>query len=251
MTLRTGIVLAISLFSSCLFAAAAQASAQPSDGFPLQQGTFWIYECGTSRKEFHSPPVQQSLSWKMEILESLRQHDLVIALLRGHPDDLPGAREPQAGYYLIVAVRNTEFYLVAPPRSQELFQRLKQTQPPWAPLVQGQGRLFLELPLIPGRGFPTEEAADAKSGPHRPGFDSWLVLKRMRLRVQGLKSNVPLDSAEQYSLSYGLNKSEKKVDFVPGVGITEYDYHGYSGVPPAHTEWKGLCKLIQFHRGDP
>jgi hypothetical protein len=73
----------------------------------------------------------------------------------------------------------------------------------------------------------------------------------MRLRLQGLKSNVSLGRVEQYGLAYGLNKSEKKVDFVPGVGITEYDYHGYSGVPPAPTEWKGLCKLIQFHRRDP
>jgi hypothetical protein len=181
MRLRAGIVPAISVLSSFLFAAAAQGSAQLSNGFPLERGTYWIYECGTTRKESNSLPVRKSLSWKMEILENLHQHDLVIALLRGHPDDLPGVSEPKRGDYLVVAVRSTKFYLVAPPNSQELLHRLKQTQTDWVPLVQGQGRLFLELPLITGRGFPTEQAAEENSGPHRPGFDSWLVQDKRRI----------------------------------------------------------------------
>jgi hypothetical protein len=251
LTLRAGIVLAISFLSTFRLAAAAPSSGQLSDGFPVEQGTYWTYECDTIRKDLNSPPVRKSFSWKMEILETLQQHDLVIALVRGHLDDLPGINEPKRGDYLVVAVRNRKFYLVAPPNSQDLLRHLKQTHTDWAPLVQGQGRLFLELPLVAGKGFPTEQAARENSSKYRPGFDSWLVKNKRALRLDSLKTNVSLANIEQYCLVYGLNKSEKRLDFVPGVGITEYDYHGYAGVPPAHAEWKGLCKLIQYHRERP
>jgi hypothetical protein len=232
--------------SGLLLAAIAQSSAQLSDGFPLEQGTYWIYECATTRKGFNLPPVQKSFSWKAEILETMRQRDLVVALLRGHLDDLPGASEPKRGDYLIVAVRNSAFYLVPPSTSQDLFHHLKQNRSGWAVLIRGQGRLFLELPLVPGKGFPIEQAAKEESGPHQPGFDSWLVNDKRRLTLDSFKTDVPLGSVEQYSLTYALNKSEKQIAFVPGVGITEYDYHGYAGVPPTHAEWEGICKLVQY-----
>jgi hypothetical protein len=214
MKLSAGIAPAIGVLFSFVLAAAAQGAAQLSDGFPLERGTYWVYDCRTTRKDFNSLPVQKSLSWKMEILETMRQNDLVIALLRGHLDHLPGASEPKRGDYPIVAVRNSEYYLVAPPQSQDLLQGLKKTQTDWASLVHGKG------PLITGRGLPTEQAAEENSAPHRPGFDSWFVQNARRLKLKGLKTNVSLGSVEQYSLVYGLNKSEKKVDFVPGVGIT-------------------------------
>ena len=97
MRLRAEIVPAISVLSSFFLATAAQGAAQLSDGFPVERGTYWIYECRTTRKDFNSLPVQKSLSWKMEILETMRQHDLVIALLRGHPEDLQGVSEPKRG----------------------------------------------------------------------------------------------------------------------------------------------------------
>ena len=248
MTLRAGIVLAISLLCTFLLAAAAPGPGQLSDGFPLEQGTYWSYECDTTRKDLNSPPVRKSLPWKMEIIETVRQHDLRIALLSGYLDDLPGIGEPKRGDYLVIAVRNRKFYMVATPNSKDLLRRLKQTHTDWAPLVQGQGRLFLELPLVAGKGFPTEQAAQENSGQHRPGFDSWLVKNKRTLRLNGLKTNVSFGNVEQYRLVYGLNKSEKRVDFVPGIGITEYDYHAYAGVPPAYSEWEGLCRLIQYYR---
>jgi hypothetical protein len=55
----------------------------------------------------------------------------------------------------------------------------------------------------------------------------------------------------QYSLVNGLNKSAKTVEFIPGVGITSYDYHGYAGVAPDSAEWEGHFKLIEFFRGEP
>src|SRR5271169_4441317 len=209
MTLRAGIFPAIIVLSSFLLDAAARGSAQSSDGFPLEPGTYWIYECVTTRKEVYSPPVQKSLSWRMEILDAMRQRDLVIALLRGHLDDLPGPTEPMRRDYLVVAVRNNAFYLVAPPNSKDLLNHLKQTQTDWAPLVQGQGQLFLKLPLIPGGGFPPEQTAQENSRPNRPGFDSWLVRDKRRIRLDGLKTNVSLGRVEEYSLVYGLNKSDK------------------------------------------
>jgi|SRR5271169_1639611 len=248
MTLRSGIFPAIIVLFSFLLAATARGSAQSTDGFPLEKGTYWIYECVTTRKGVNSPPVQKSLSWRMEILETVRQRDLIVALVKGHLDDLPGPNEPKRRDYLVVAVRNNTFYLIAPPNSRDLLSHLKQTQTDWAPLVQGQAQLFLELPPIPGSGFPIEQGTQENDGPHRPGFDSWLVQDQTRLTLDGVKANVPLGGVEQYSLVYGLNKSEKKVGFVPGVGITEYDYHGYAGVPPAHAEWGGRCKLMQYHR---
>lgn len=144
MTLRSGIFPAIIVLSSFLLAAADRGSAQSTDGFPLEQGTYWIYECVTTRKGVNSPPVQKSLSWRMEILETMRQRDLIIALVRGHLDDVPGPNEPKRRDYLVVAVRNNAFYLVAPPNSQDLLNHLKQTQTDWAPLVHGQAQLFLE-----------------------------------------------------------------------------------------------------------
>ena len=51
MRLRAGIVLAISLLSTFLLAAAAPSPGQLSDGFPLEQGTYWTYECDTTRKD--------------------------------------------------------------------------------------------------------------------------------------------------------------------------------------------------------
>jgi hypothetical protein len=249
MTLRSGIFPAIIVLSSFLLGAADRGSAQSTNGFPLKQGTYWIYECVTTRKGVKSPPVQKSLSWRMEILETMRQRDLIIALIRGHLDDLPGPNEPKRRDYLVVAVRDNAFYLVAPPNSLDLLQLLKQSKSDWTPLVLGQAQLFLELPLTPGSGFPTEQGTQENTGPHRPGFDSWLVQDKTRLSLGNLKANVPLGSVEQYSLVFGLNKSEKTVDFVPGVGIAAYDYHEYAGVLPHQAEWEGHCKLVEYRQG--
>jgi hypothetical protein len=152
MTPRSGIFPAIIVLSSFLLAAADRGSAQ-SDGFPLEQGTYWIYECVTTRKGVNSPPVQKSLFWRMEILETMRQRDLIIALVRGHLDDVPGPNEPKRRDYLVVAVRNNAFYLVAPPNSQDLLNHLKQTQTTGRRWCTDKPSCFLNCRSFPEAGF--------------------------------------------------------------------------------------------------
>jgi hypothetical protein len=152
--------------------------------------------------------------------------------------------------YLIVRIRDHKFYLVEPPNSQELLTSLRKSRRDWPRQLEGQGKLFLELPLVPGKGFPTERGAGVESGSPVPtGFDSWLVKERRQVKLDGVKANIPLGPQSEYSLVYGLNKSERTVEFVPGLGITAYEHDGYAGVPPKDEEWEGHCKLIEYHRG--
>lgn len=152
---------------------------------------------------------------------------------------------------LIARIGTSKFYLVEPPESQTVLANLRKNRNNWINEIAEKGQPFLELPLKPGKGFSTEQTEQEKkmnSGPHAPGFDSWLVKKRESVSLQNVKSNVPLWSHTQYTLVYELNKSEVWVGFVPTIGITAYHDQGYAGVPPESKEWGAQCELIEYHR---
>jgi hypothetical protein len=105
---------------------AAKGAAQGPQEFPLGQSTCWIYECHIHRRDAQSPAVEKSLTWRVEILETLYHGEVTVAHLEGHPEDLHqnmGKRGRQD--YLIVGIGDRIFYLVGPPESLDLLIRLR------------------------------------------------------------------------------------------------------------------------------
>jgi hypothetical protein len=220
------------------------------EAFPLAPGTSWIYQCDIRTKDRGGAETRKPLTWKMEILETLHRGSITVAVVKGHLEDVHRfAGEQGRQQYLIIAFGERRYYLVEPPQAEPLLARLRKSDADLAREVEGQGQLFLELPLVAGQGFPAERKSGEGGGSPAPGFDSWLVKEREEVRLADVKGDVPRGPVERYRLVYGLNKSERTVEFVPGVGIVAYDYHGYAGVPPDSTDWEGHIRLVEYHRG--
>jgi hypothetical protein len=186
---------------------------------------------------------------EMEVLETLDRNTITVALVKGHPRDLLDLMGEQGRRaYLIISRDDRRFFLVEPPDSLPLFAHLKNPRSDWSHELEqrereGKDQLFLEAPLEPGKGFPSEQHTGAA-----PGAFSWLVRDRQTVRLRAISGDVPDNSVAQYTLSYGLNKGETTVSFVPGVGITAFTYHDYAGVPPDQVEWQGHLELAEYHR---
>jgi hypothetical protein len=242
------------LLVSSITALNSQTPSRTSDAFPLAKGSYWIYQCQVSKQNPGSPRIEKSLTWKMGILETLHRDAITVALIEGHPRDFLDLMGEQGRRdYLIISRSGRKFYLVEPPDSLPLLALLKNPRSDWSRELgrrerEGSDQLFLELPLEPGKAFPSERRASAQTA---PGVFSWLVKDRQAVTLKAVEGDAPADTVTQYTLTYGLNKSDTTLSFVPGVGITSYSYHGYAGVPPDQIEWQGQLQLAEYHRAAP
>jgi hypothetical protein len=71
----------------------------------------------------------------------------------------------------------------------------------------------------------------------------WLVASAKKEALAGVRG-LDQGTRDQYVLEYRTNPDDSSFTFVPGIGITAYDYHHHGTV--ADTE----LKLVEFHPAD-
>ena len=81
---KVSFLIAMNLLLSCLlWPLAMRSAAEGPQEFPLGQGTYWIYECHIIRKKAQSPAVEKSLTWRVEILETMHHGGVTVAHVKG------------------------------------------------------------------------------------------------------------------------------------------------------------------------
>lgn len=205
--------------------------------FPLKKGSYWVYEGVAKWTKNNTNQVnEKTLTWKMEVLDTIQRGHITVAILKGHTADLAWYQEgKEPGDYLIVQVNTDKFYLVSGERTQQVLQRVRDEGDFLANLLE-EWELFLEWPLMPGKVFGPSSQISRQDGGYR-----WNVEDRQQvgLNVQGTSL---WDKKTQYRLSFRTAADYSIVNFMPGVGITRYRYLHHGTVAASDF------KLIEYHQ---
>jgi hypothetical protein len=199
---------------------------QQRGGFPMQKGYCWVYRGGATWVEIGSSAVRETtLTWRMEVTEVIERRHVRAAVLDGFPADLNWFSTGQERkVYLLVEIGTGAYYLVAEPRAEDVRARLMDTGDPLQGLV-GSGELFLELPLVEGKVFGEVEQITRQDGLY-----CWVVdgeSKKDLSEIEGITDSEPIP---EYILSYQTLADHTVINFVPGIGITRYQYHHHGSV---------------------
>jgi len=208
--------------------------------FPLEKGTYWVYEGNVVWTAPNSTTVQrQSVKWRMEVTDVISRDLLVVAVLKGYPRDLLGfdpKKEP--GVSVIIQVSGRKHYLLDGVRAQAALKRIKDPSDLLVDLVR-DNEIFLETPISLGQRF-----CEAGMLTRTDWMNCWIVEEE---RVPTVKTipGVPAEwDGPEYGISYRSLPSHEIIGFAPGIGITSFD-SGHHG-----TSAEVQLKLIEFKRPD-
>ena len=164
------------------------------------------------------------MTWKMEIVDEIRNPVFRAALIQGHPRDLcwyENGRLPDQ--YLLVDVQNQYFYWFEGEKAREVFLKIKEGKENVGALIT-QGEVVLRWPAEEGLIWgDVAQVIDRKDS-----FYNWLVesVKPTHLsNVAGLKTK---NNLSDYRLVFRTLPDHQFIDFIPGVGIEHYQY-GHHG----------------------
>lgn len=198
----------------------------------MNEGAYWVYKGQVKWTEPNSSEIREdTITWRMEIVETIESNGITAARVKGHPADLRWYEENrQPGDYLIVRKGENLYYLITEPRVEQVLGLLKDsTLMPDGWLYKSE--LFLDLPLSLNKAF-----GGCKDSYH------WQVIEVDSIEP-GVIRGLPLVSETRYRLALATLPDHTIVDFVPGIGITRYRYAHHGTVSEIDV------KLVDFRTG--
>jgi hypothetical protein len=234
---KLSLVLVALLLFGALIPMAYAATPAPA-AFPLTKGAYWVYEGPvTWTPDGADKALEKTLTWKMEITDVIQREAIQAAVVKGHPMDLAFYEEGrQPGDYLLVSVRGQQYYLVTGDAVADALKKLKDAEDPLTDLVKDTD-LILDLPLTPGKAFG--ETAQIT----RPdNMYVWVVGSETKAQLAKVKG-APTTALTESELKFTTVSDNATVKFVPGVGISAYEFNHNGTVSTVNV------KLIEFHAG--
>ena len=232
------------LFSAVLLCVALALSARAGENaqqvFPLSPGTFWIYH-GLVRSwtEGSSVGKVSDVTWKMSVVRVVKREGITAAIVSGFPSDLDwteGQATPQRS--MLVGTVDARFYFDSPWDTNLVNSLIDAPKYPLEELARPD-EWILQLPLSAGERFGCDRAAaDRKDGKY-----CWMVGAPSPVVLGHVKGVAP-EQRQEYEIDYDSVADDTEIEFVPGIGITGYQYHHHGAI--AETE----LHLVEFHSGD-
>lgn len=203
-----------------------------SDAFPLFDGTCWKYKGKVKWSVPDSPEIREdTITWMMEIVETIERNGITAARAKGHPADLAWYDENrQPGDYLIAHTGEDRYYMLERLRAEKVLERLLDKNDSLDGLFD-ESELFLDLPLSINKTFGGLDSGCRWQVIEIDSLDPWLIRE------------LPLPRFTRYSLALVTLPDHTILDFVPGIGIARYRYvhHG--------TVCEVDVKLVDYRRG--
>ena len=255
----TAILIVILLFI-CLWEMTAPAKQTVKAGFPLSKGSYWVYRGRVKGRETQvncgsTKPVEQALTWKMEVVETINRGQIIAAVFKGFLNDLKDPRGIKGGKiemprtdYLLIRVGEEKYYLLDDDMMAAALKRLRDRTDLLDGLVD-EHYLEFDLPLSRGKVFGDPEQMSREKEVIESGDlerVGWLyvVENERQIKLQDVRGIDPSETVTQYQLRYGTNTSWREMEFVPGIGITKFhfSYHP-AGCLILETD----VRLIEYH----
>jgi hypothetical protein len=208
--------------------------------FPMSVGTSWAYR-GIVRWSLSTGKVSETkVEWKTDILRIIRHGEYTGAVVRGFPGDLDWSDgHANATDSLLVRFGQEKFYLISKERFASSVQMLENPNESLQGLLS-EGDIFLQLPVAKGNKY-----CDAENMARSDGHYCWNVESSESIDLADLSGGIITGRGTSFRIRYVTNPDDLTYEFVPGVGITLYEYHHHGTV--ADTE----LRLIEFRRGLP
>jgi len=160
----------------------------PAAVFPLPNHSSWIYS-GTARLD-HNPEAGP-LTIRMDVIETITRGDIQAAWVKGSPT---GLNNNFSGGHVIAMVGN-RFYIVEPPRTGDVLQRLRDSDDKLANLFLEPEMIFT-VPLAVGNSTKIWKVAAEKPG----------------------------TPAAEFEITSTGRSGYQTIRFVPGLGITGFAF---------------------------
>lgn len=208
--------------------------------FPMSVGTSWAYR-GIVRWSLSTGKVSETkVEWKTDILRIIRHGEYTGAVIRGFPGDLDWSDgRPNPTDSLLVRFGQEKFYLISEERFGSSLQMLENPIESLEGLLN-DGDIFLQLPLAQGKKY-----CNAENMARSDGRYCWIVESSKSIDLAELTRGTLKGRGTSFRIRYVTNPDDLTYEFVPGVGITRYEYHHHGTV--ADTE----LQLSGFRRGLP
>jgi hypothetical protein len=236
-------LLQISLLFLSLFVLRLAGQTKPPETmepFPMSVGTSWAYR-GIVRWTHDVNKVSETkVDWKMEIQRLVRRGEYTGAVIRGFPGDLDwsdGHANPTDS--LLVRFGQEKFYLISKERFASSLEMLENPNQSLQGLLS-DGDIFLQLPLAQGKKY-----CDAENMARSDGHYCWIVESSESIDLADLSGGTIKGRGTSFRIRYVTNPDDLTYEFVPGVGVTRYEYHHHGTV--ADTE----LRLTEFRRAIP
>ena len=225
------------------FALGAASQTKPPETmepFPMSVGTSWTYR-GIVRWSLSTGKVSETkVEWKTDILRIIRHGEYTGAVIRGFPGDLDWSySHPNPTDSLLVRFGQEKFYLISEERFGSSLQMLENPIESLEGLLN-DGDIFLQLPLAQGKKY-----CNAENMARTDGRYCWIVESSESIDLADLSGGAIKGRGTRFRIRYVTNPDDLTYEFVPGVGITLYEYHHHGTV--ADTE----LQLSGFRRGLP
>jgi hypothetical protein len=211
---------------------AAQSAEDVESAFPLSKGNYWIYKgivkwTGVIDTLDTIGELEDTLIWKMEVLDFVDRDHVKGYVVKGHPILLAWySPNKERNVVYIIQVGAGKYYW----GNEEDLNRLRDQEDNLGELVSA-GNLFLDLPLELGKVFGETEQITRLDYSY-----SWHVVNAEEVKLENVKGIPPLDGIEQYTLLYQTLSERQAFQFVPYVGITKFGYVHWGTVAECDVE---------------
>ena len=236
--MRRGAILSVALLCGVLVVS-ARAGEDARQSFPLSPGTYWIYH-GLVRSWAEGSSVGKvtDVTWKTSVVRAVERDGISAVVVRGFPADLDwsdGHVTPELS--ILVETQDGKFYLKGEFDARSVLDQIDNPKYPLKELIDA-GDSILQLPLSAGQKFGCDDDAVAR----KDGMYCWVVGSPHAAALGGVKG-VTSTQRPAYEIDYATLPDDTEIEFVPGVGITSYQYHHHGTT--ADTE----LHLVEFHSG--
>ncbi len=189
--------------------------------FPLKKGAYWVYEGPVKWTVPNSADVVEDIiNWKMEVTRVIERNNIIGYEMSGAPWDLAWYEEgKKPGEYGIIQAGGNYYRT-----SLDTVLRLYNEDDSLNALVD-ENEIFLDVPLIQGKKF-----CDTFSLTRSDGRYCWNVGKANLVDVTGIKGLDPSGSFFEYPIYQGTMPDSSAFGFIPGVGISGYQYRHHGTV---------------------
>jgi len=203
--------------------------------FPLKNGAYWVYQGNVRWTIANSSEVsEKEITWKMEVRRVIPRNDIVGYEMLGAPWDLAWYEEGQVPNEYGIIQAGGNFYRT----SLDTVRRLLDEKDSLKDLV-GEYDIFLDVPLIQGKKF-----CDLDSLIGANGMYCWVVGDVSPENISNIKDIASSDAVSEFSIYNRTNPDHSIIKFIPGVGISGYEYHHHGTISDVEV------RLIEYHSGE-